>query len=178
MTKIAVHNDACGEMLVNGFCHRCNFAPDLQSLAFIDKDAYVPRAALSTPDEVRRAIADATTQLSTRRDELLTLVRKLSAEVPYAEEVGKIGVLLAEVGTLRGEVAELRASISTARDLRAERDAALRALGNFATAVRTGNLDSNVDPDDQAAFHAALAYLRGEPIPPFCVPVPQPKKET
>lgn len=167
-TTLAIHDDACGEMLVDGFCHRCNLAPDRQSVAIIERDAYIPRASLAKKVE----------QLEGRRDELLAVIRRLSTETPYAEEIGKIGVLMSEIGTLRGEVANLRESIASARDFRAERDAVLRALGNFATAVRTGNLDSVADPDDAAALIAAMAYLRGDHIPPLRTPLQRFKKET
>lgn len=46
-------------------------------------------------------------ELIARRNELLVLVRKLSAEVPYEEERGQVATLIAEVGTLRARLDEL-----------------------------------------------------------------------
>lgn len=43
----------------------------------------------------------------TRIDELLIAFRRLTTEVPYAEEKDLAGILIAEVGTLRSRVIEL-----------------------------------------------------------------------
>ena len=30
---VLFHDDDCGERLVGGFCHKCGFAPDMQSVS-------------------------------------------------------------------------------------------------------------------------------------------------
>jgi len=34
--RVLVHDDDCGTELVDGFCPRCRFSPDMQSTAFVD----------------------------------------------------------------------------------------------------------------------------------------------
>lgn len=78
-----IHDDGCDELLVDGFCHRCQFAPDMQSTAWVS--AYPSR------DSLRRLV-----QL--REDQLRFLQAQLRTERVETELIG----------ALRAEVAELR----------------------------------------------------------------------
>lgn len=74
------------------------------AIAHAEASGYRVTPPAPAPAAMVRAERDA---LKVRRDELLATIRKLSAEVPYPEEQGNAGVLIAEVGTLRAYVAVL-----------------------------------------------------------------------
>jgi hypothetical protein len=113
MPDFKIHNDDCDELLVNGVCHRCGFAPDSQSIAWVS----VLESRHDLRERARKAEKDALDarctieRLEVRQQELLELVARLSQSTPLASEMegweSARRALVAEVGTLRARVAEL-----------------------------------------------------------------------
>jgi uncharacterized coiled-coil DUF342 family protein len=78
------------------------------------------QAQLQCEEHATRLLAEAEVErLTTRRDELLALVRKLTRETPYPAELDECrsarAALIAEVGTLRANAAEREITLEAAR---------------------------------------------------------------
>lgn len=127
MSGVKIHNDDCDEILVDGFCHRCGIAPDMQSVAIMNREAVASRhelrervreleEMLDVAADERRGFNAKVVALETRQQELLDLVARLSQSTPLASELegweSARRALVAEVGTLRARVAELERKVS------------------------------------------------------------------
>lgn len=129
---------------------------------FIDENGQ-PRIGDGHPIVVADAdhLAMIVDALVTRREELLATVRKLGHSIPYADEAGAAGILIAEVGTLKARVSELEIERA---DLISNHREQLDELERYreATLGRISDALGMEEDDDEASIIAEISKLSGQ----------------
>ena len=128
MSDVLVHDDDCDEVLADGHCPRCRFAPDAQSVARVDvrgllREMPTLRLRLAAVererDEAWRAVNDPTiARLHTLRDEMLTATVEALGAVKAERDAAIQRAATAEADTVARIVSMIRAKVQHLASLR------------------------------------------------------------